>query len=108
MSTAKTRVDEKVINEFLAGRGIPRSSVELIADGELSQAMFYEDRTGQKVLRLNSRSQEGFAKDKFAAEHFASEKVPIPRVEEIGVLAGGVYFAISERSAGRNLDKFNK
>ena len=108
MSKAKTRIDQKTVERFLK-KYLRTANVapEAIADGETSQTFFFESLGGPRVLRVNS-VQRGFLKDSYAAKHFSSKSIPVPSVLEIGELEKGVFFAISEKAAGKTLDKFNK
>jgi len=109
MSLAKTQINLKLIEDFLGARGVSIASIRSIEDGETSRAYYFTDKTNEKVLRVNSTSNEGFIKDKFAAEHFASKAVPIPVIDEIGTfMSQGMYFAISDRVPGKTLDTFSK
>ena len=50
-------------------------------------------------MRINS-NMEGFKKDKYAYEHFRSDRVPIPEVVETGNFDGTHYFCISVKADG--------
>lgn len=78
--------------------------VALLAEGEHSRAFAFTAAGQDYVIRLNSAAHaaESFAKDDYAWRHFASPRLPIPRVLAIGRLAEG-HFAISERVTGRPL-----
>jgi hygromycin-B 4-O-kinase len=108
MSTAKTRVESKIIQAFLTARNVDLSTLETIADGELSQAFFYREADREKVLRVNSGNNEGFLKDKYAGDHFATSSLPIPKIEEIGKLSPSLHYAISERASGITLDRYGQ
>src|SRR4051812_18876546 len=109
MSTAKTKVSKKLVEDFLAKRGVDPNSLQIITGGELSQAFYFIDKAATKVLRVNnSRLLEGFLKDQFAFEHFSVRNLPIPEIEEIGELAEGMHYAISKRAPGETLDKFSR
>jgi hygromycin-B 4-O-kinase len=107
MSTAKTKVTPQLIQAFAKKHGYADATFEPIEDGELSQAYFFSTANGDKVLRINS-TDEGFLKDKYAAEHFTGGHVPIPKIEAVGQLTKDRYFAVSERAPGKTLDKLGK
>jgi hygromycin-B 4-O-kinase len=108
MSTFKTKVDSATLDDFFNNHPqADKLSIETIADGEGSQAYYIKVADTPKVIRIHSRTKEGFEKDKLAYEHFSANDIPIPKIEEIGQLSGGAYYAISERSPGRTLDKLN-
>lgn len=108
MSTAKTRVPTAELRDFFNWHlGLPDAQYETIEEGETSQAYFFDDSEGPRVLRINSSMQEGFLKDKFAAEHFAKDDLPIPRTYEVGEVSPGIYFSITERAQGKLLNQFN-
>ena len=81
--------------------GRPVSEVTSVGQGEWSQAFFYRDGASERVVRFGD-IDEDFRRDRFAAG-FASARLPIPKVEEIGRAFGG-YFAISERARGKMID----
>lgn len=102
MSTAKTRVDQKELQDFFEHHlNLPNATLETIEEGETSQAYFYDSPDGPRVLRINSHTQEGFLKDDLAAKHFANENVPIPLTYEVGEISPGVFFSITARAKGR-------
>lgn len=103
MSTYKTKVESGTLDRFLQEHNI--SGLEAIADGEVSQAYLFESAGKQKVLRVNAHTKEGFQKDQLAYRHFASSEVPIPKIDEIGQLPDGYFYAISDRFLGKTLDK---
>lgn len=106
MSTYKTKLESEAIDSFVHEHfGADATDIQMIADGEASQAGIVETEHGAKVVRFSKHTDEGYQKDKFAYEHFRSSLVPIPEVEEIGTLPGGMYYAISERAPGVTLDK---
>lgn len=105
MSTYKTKVESGTLDRFFQEHNIPVLNLETIADGEASQAYLFESSGKQKVLRISAHTKEGFQKDQFAEEHFASPEVPIPKIDEIGELPNGHFYAISDRAAGTTLDK---
>ena len=82
--------------------------LEALPGGEFSQAFAFVAGGRPYVLRLNAavHAAEGFANDDYAARHFASPTLPIPRVVATGALANG-HFAISERAAGRRLTEYD-
>ena len=109
MSKAKTQIDKGQVQSFLGERLSPiEPSLEPIADGEISQAFFFNSAEGERVLRINSWEKVGFLKDAYAADHFSSIPVPVPKILEVGEVSEGIFFAISERALGKTLDKFSK
>ena len=60
------------------------------------------------VVRLSNAAHaaEAFAKDDFAARHFASPILPIPRITARGPFGDG-HFSISERSPGRTFEQLS-
>lgn len=105
MSTYKTKVKSDDLGVFARKHDISVADLIPIADGEVSQAYFFEIKGQSKVLRINTHTDEGFKKDKFAYEHFSNANIPIPKIEEIGQLPGGSFYAVSERLPGVTLDK---
>jgi hygromycin-B 4-O-kinase len=78
------------------------SAVRPLGSGEFSRAFAFISGGRDYVLRLNAtpHAAESFAKDDYAWRHFASSRLPIPRVAAIEQTEE-ICFAISERAAGR-------
>ncbi|HSX29748.1 MAG TPA: phosphotransferase [Candidatus Saccharimonadales bacterium] len=81
------------------------NEVTIINGGASSQAFCYMYSGVQHVIRFSQR-EEDFLKDELAAS-FAGEKLPIPRILEVGEALDG-YFAISEYIQGHILDSLNQ
>jgi hygromycin-B 4-O-kinase len=97
---------QAAVAAFLATRfGREVSEPVLLTGGTFSRAYAFEVDGSQWVIRDNSavHAAESFAKDAYAAEHFASRRLPIPRVVEWGE-HGDQFYAISERASGRMLE----
>ncbi|MFN8515069.1 MAG: aminoglycoside phosphotransferase family protein [Chloroflexia bacterium] len=92
------RVRELLVGRFAEDVG----EVRLLGSGEFSRAFAFVAGGKDFVVRVNGavHAAESFAKDEYAWRHFASRRLPIPRVVMIGQEGEG-YFAISERAAGR-------
>ncbi len=105
MSTYKTKVESGTLDTFFKEHNIPVQNLETIGDGEVSQAYLFESLGKQKVLRINAHSKDGFQRDQFAEQHFSSPEIPIPKIDEIGELPNGHFYAISDRAPGVILDK---
>lgn len=109
MSTFKTRIDIVKVKAFVADHlHVDPDSLQVIEDGEVSQAFFLDTPNGPRVLRVNTHNADGFKKDQLAYEHFSKAGVPIPKIREIGEIEPGVFFAISDRVAGKTLNAFGK
>jgi hygromycin-B 4-O-kinase len=76
--------------------------VRLLGSGEFSRAFAFESGGRALVVRVSTspHAEGNFAKDDYAWRHFASPRLPIPRVLAIG-REGDAWFAVSERAAGR-------
>lgn len=96
-----------MLREIAHALGISEPEFKSIADGEASQAFRFKVANKSKILRISTHSDTGFKKDRFASEHFNSTDVPIPKVEEIGLLKNGMHYAISELVEGKTLDKLS-
>lgn len=70
--------------------------------GEWSNAFIFRAKGQEWVVRF-SGLKEDFEKDKFAADHFTTSTLPIPKVTEIGEVFGG-YYAISRKAPGKPID----
>jgi hygromycin-B 4-O-kinase len=76
-----------------------------LSGGEWSDAFAFKHQDRDYVARFG-KHREDYVSDQFAGR-YASEKLPIPKVLEIGQALGG-YFAISERAFGTMLDDQDK
>jgi hygromycin-B 4-O-kinase len=104
MSEIKTKVDNSTIDKFFERHDqASRESLQEIGHGEISQAYFFEEQGATKVLRINAHTDKGFKKDQYAYENFSGPNIPIPKIEEIGEISEGVYYAVSEKSPGKTL-----
>jgi hygromycin-B 4-O-kinase len=102
MSTIKSDMDTQTAAAFLqAYWGEPAQNMEAIEQGEVNRAYFFRLREQDYVVRFNARL-DGFQKERYLADTFASEDMPIPEIIEIGPISG-IYFAISKRAAGTTL-----
>jgi len=79
--------------------------VQQLTGGFFSRAYAVTAGGDDYVVRLNNAAHaaEGFAKDAYAFQHFASASLPIPRTFAIGV-SGDDAFSISQRMPGRMLE----
>lgn len=75
--------------------------LRLLKGGQLSRAYGFGTAEGEFVVRFNA-SEVGFRRDRYAAEHFASPELPIPRILATG-RDEGMAFAISEFVPGGHL-----
>ena len=75
-----------------------------LGEGDWSQAFAFSRHGQNRVLRLGKYKAD-FIKDQ-NANRYASPKLPIPIVHEVGIISDG-YFAISERIFGTLLDSLD-
>ncbi len=82
------------------------TDLERLKGGVFSRAYGFRAGGESFVVRLSSapHAAEAFAKDDYAARHFASPSLPIPRITAIGVL-DDEDFSIGERMPGRTLEE---
>lgn len=81
-------------------------AVERLAGGAFSRAYGFRSGGTEYVVRVNNEAHApgSFANDDYAARHFASASLPIPRLLGSGVTPDGQgWYAISERAPGRTL-----
>ena len=104
MSTVKAKIDSEKVLDLVRGYfGSEIPSITTIKGGEISQAFSFSVEHKDYIIRV-SKKKHHFEKDSFAANHFASEKVPIPSIIDIGKLNQGLYYAISEKVQGETLE----
>lgn len=107
MSSHKTTIQADSVLEFLQSiYAEPVTHFEMITGGESSQAYSFRIQSHDYVVRINKHTTEGFKKDEYAWKHFASDRIPIPRVYQIGKMPNGYSFCISERAAGTTMNAF--
>ncbi len=108
-STYKTRVQQEYMSAFLAAKyGKEVKHLKFIKGGEVSQAYSFDAVDGGYVIRANRHGSEGFEKEKYAFLHFASPKVPIPKIVDIGKMNKVFSYAISKGAPGRAMSSFTK
>lgn len=108
MSTIKTKIDNEVVLNFLKSDFAPDiQSLTTIKEGETSQAFSFSSKDSEFIIRVNPK-KHGFEKDKYAYEHFNSQKVPIPKTFQIGQLSDNFYYSITEKAMGKVIDHFEK
>jgi hygromycin-B 4-O-kinase len=88
------------VGRLLAARSLPVTDLAPMKEGLQSQAFACALDGLPAVLRVN-RTIRDFEKDRFAYAHFRSERLPIPRVIEIGWLDEDHAFCLSERLPGQ-------
>ncbi|HEX4207994.1 MAG TPA: aminoglycoside phosphotransferase family protein [Ktedonobacteraceae bacterium] len=100
MSKKKTELTRGHVHLFLQRQfaGKPENIQQLV-EGEESQAFSYECDGKGYVLRIH-RGSVGFQKDAYAANHFHSEKLPIPRVIQVGSIDEHHAFCLTEKRPG--------
>ena len=103
MSTVKTKIEEKIVLDYIKNNfDSSVTNLKFIDGGETSQAFSFDTNTGSFVIRVN-KSDRAFYKDAYAYDHFACEAIPIPKIIEIGKLDDNFSFAISKKAEGRHI-----
>lgn len=103
MNQKKTELTQEQVKEFLQRRLTEKpENVQQLVEGEEAQAFSYECDGKGYVLRIR-RESAGFQKDAYAAAHFQSERLPIPRVIQIGSLDEHHIFCLTEKRPGFTL-----
>src|SRR5688572_12755033 len=106
MSFEKMNLTREQISEFQPQfSGSPITGISALSGGEWSQAFAFKQDGRDYVLRL-SESQDDFLIDTFA-NCFSSDRLPIPRIVELGIAFDG-YYAVSERAFGTMIDDLDK
>ncbi|MCJ7626316.1 MAG: aminoglycoside phosphotransferase family protein [Anaerolineaceae bacterium] len=98
----KLKLSMQNIQELISTTaGSEPGNLSPIDQGEWSSAYSYRLGEDEFIIRF-SHLDEDFHKDKFACR-YASSKLPIPKIIQIGEAFGG-YYAISEKAAGVAID----
>ena len=80
---------------------IDPETVQPLAGWRKAQAFGFDSPDGPRVLRLRSDPDPASSeKDRLAAARYASARLPIPRVLEVGGLSQGGCFCVTERAPG--------
>ena len=80
----KPRLDKSSLHSFLSKFwSQPITKLENLVEGEDSQAAYFESDHRRYVLRIN-KSDYGFKKDVYAYDHFASARIPIAPIVQLG------------------------
>lgn len=107
VSTAKTRIDSEKVLEYVQTEVDPSiAHLIFIVGGEGSQAFSFERAGEWFVIRVH-RDRENFEKDAYAADHFSSDKLPIPQVLNIGTMTDGHSICITRKVEGIALSDFD-
>jgi len=98
----KPAVTIAAIHQTLADLIGPVSELRQLIEGEESQVFGFRHDGDDFVFRVNPDG-EGFHKDRFAHQRFATDTLPIPKVLDIGTLDCGHAWCISRRAPGITL-----
>lgn len=90
------------IKNFLIKKYSNVGEIVPINKGESSKAYSFIAGREELIIRINE-SRYGFDKDVFSDTHF-SNKLPIPKILEIGDFADELYYSISECAKGVRMD----
>jgi hypothetical protein len=96
---AKPALAREEIARLLAEKLSQDVELEAIHEGLESQAFTLLLEGVKSVLRINY-SLHGFKKDRYAAENFAGEGLPVPRVLKLGWLDDTHTFCVTEFATG--------
>lgn len=107
MSKKKTQLAPEEITALLQKQfSGEASNIHQLVEGEELQAFSYELAEKEYVIRIN-KSITGFQKDAYAYNHFHSEKVPIPKVIQVGYIDEHLVFCLTEKMPGVTLQDVN-
>lgn len=102
MADFKPTVAPEVVEALLREQmGATIAGLRPLPGGHLSRAFAFSTGDGEFVVRFNAVG-DGFWRDRYAAEHFASPALPIPRIVATGRVEGAA-FAISAFVPGTHL-----
>lgn len=108
MSTLKTKIDRELVLNFLKSNFAQDiQSLTAIKEGETSQAFSFSSKDREFVIRVHSK-KHGFEKDRYAHDHFNSQRIPIPKTFQIGQLSNKFYCSITQKAEGKIIDHFEK
>jgi len=106
MSTVKTVIGPDKVAILLQNNFDKNASeIEPLAGGEMSQAYSFVSHGKDLVIRLFMESTS-FEKDKYAAEHFMSSMVPIPKTLTIGK-TDTLFYSITEKAKGKMFEDWD-
>src|SRR5512136_2505856 len=97
-------IDPAIVLQFLqASFHRDAASVQWVGSGWFSCAFSFTAGEQAFIFRVNSYLQD-LQKDAFAYQHFASARLPIPRVVLLGQFDETRHFCITERCSGQTLN----
>lgn len=104
----KTLVPTDIVEDFLL-KHFSKSISNLIplTPGELACPFSFRVGNEEYVIRIHTEIKS-FLKDKYAYQHFHSEKLLIPEVLEVGKMDEEYFFAITRKLSGVTLDLLSK
>lgn len=105
MSKNKTKLTLEEVKTFLREQCANEvGTVQQLIEGEESQAFSCECGKDEYVIRINP-SIDGFQKDAYVYRHFHSERLPIPRVIQMGYIDEQHAFCLTEKMPGITLQE---
>lgn len=81
-------------------------SIQQLAEGHNSQALSFEVMDGSRYVVRISKKEDDFLADKYASEHFG-DRLPVPKVVEIGGFGDSAHYCITEYAKGEITDAFS-
>ena len=101
-------IDETSASQVLEAEiGQPITSLNWFKKGYYSRAALVEVKDGHKVVARFGIDPLGYQKDRYAAKHFASLRVPIPEIKTIKQLENNIWLCTSEYVEGVNSDELH-
>src|SRR5437667_177889 len=92
----KTTHSTEEIRHFLqTSKGADPSSIKSLQEGHSNQALYFENRTGDKLVLRIALGEDDFLHDKYVHEKL-HDRLPVPKVLEIGMFGGDSFYCISE------------
>lgn len=107
MNSFKPNMDLGTAKEILQNiLDSPVSTIYPIIHGEISKVFSFCHLGKEFVVHFNNVG-EGFQKEKYVYETFASQGLPIPRIIQIGKV-NQLFFSIAEKAPGRTIISYHE
>jgi len=107
MLSLKTSINPKELNDFMFKYFQTKNFNMLpLSGGEFSQVFIVKIEKKDLVLRINT-SIKDYLKEKFAYENFASDRIPIPKIIDVGQVNSEYCYSLSEKAEGVTYDNLS-
>jgi len=103
MLSIKPQLSDAAVRDLLTERfAPPTGELRALAGGQIAQTITFTANGQAYVLRINPPTFPDFEKDAYVYRHYASPRLPIPPIYQLGTV-DGLPYAISPMMPGKNM-----